>query len=88
MQLMPGTARRFGVTNSFDARDNIEGGVPLPEIPETLFPDGPSGSQSLPIAPARAHLEIQQSIRRTRKPSSTSIVLADGMARRGARRRK
>jgi len=27
MQLMPATARRFGVTNSFDVRENIEGGV-------------------------------------------------------------
>jgi soluble lytic murein transglycosylase-like protein len=27
MQLMPGTARRFGVTNIFDAKQNIEGGV-------------------------------------------------------------
>lgn len=27
MQLMPGTARRFGVTNIYDARQNIEGGV-------------------------------------------------------------
>jgi hypothetical protein len=27
MQLMPGTARRFGVTDSFDARQNIFGGV-------------------------------------------------------------
>ncbi len=27
MQLMPATARRFGVANSFDARQNIEGGV-------------------------------------------------------------
>ena len=27
MQLMPATARRFGVTNSFDAQQNIEGGV-------------------------------------------------------------
>jgi len=27
MQLMPGTARRFGVTNSFDAKQNIEGGT-------------------------------------------------------------
>jgi hypothetical protein len=27
MQLMPDTARRFGVTNAFDARENIGGGV-------------------------------------------------------------
>lgn len=27
MQLMPGTARRFGVDNIYDARQNIEGGV-------------------------------------------------------------
>jgi hypothetical protein len=27
MQLIPATARRFGVTNPFDARQNIEGGV-------------------------------------------------------------
>ena len=27
MQLMPGTARRFGVQNSFDPTDNIHGGV-------------------------------------------------------------
>lgn len=27
MQLMPQTARRFGVTNSFDAKQNIEGGT-------------------------------------------------------------
>ena len=27
MQLMPATARRFGVTDAFDARQNIGGGV-------------------------------------------------------------
>lgn len=27
MQLIPATARRFGVTNAFDARENIQGGV-------------------------------------------------------------
>lgn len=27
MQLIPSTARRFGVSNSFDAADNIQGGV-------------------------------------------------------------
>ncbi len=28
MQLMPATARRFGVGNAFDATQNIHGGVP------------------------------------------------------------
>ena len=27
MQLIPSTAKRFGVANSFDAEDNIQGGV-------------------------------------------------------------
>jgi soluble lytic murein transglycosylase-like protein len=27
MQLIPSTARRFGVRNAFDARDNIRGGM-------------------------------------------------------------
>jgi soluble lytic murein transglycosylase-like protein len=27
MQLIPSTARRFGVSNAFDARENIQGGV-------------------------------------------------------------
>jgi soluble lytic murein transglycosylase-like protein len=27
MQLIPATARRFGVSNAFDAKDNIQGGV-------------------------------------------------------------
>jgi len=41
MQLMPGTARRFGVNNAFDARDNIEGGVRYLKYLQTLFPDDP-----------------------------------------------
>jgi soluble lytic murein transglycosylase-like protein len=38
MQLMPGTARRFGVDNSFDVRDNIEGGVRYLQYLQSLFP--------------------------------------------------
>jgi Transglycosylase SLT domain len=39
MQLMPATARRFGVANSFDVRDNIEGGVRYLKYLDSLFPD-------------------------------------------------
>lgn len=39
MQLMPGTARRFGVTNSFDARQNIEGGVRYLKFLQDTFQD-------------------------------------------------
>ena len=41
MQLMPGTARRFGVSNSFDPAENIEGGVRYLKYLTTLFPHDP-----------------------------------------------
>ena len=41
MQLMPGTARRFGVANSFDPRENIEGGVRYLKYLSGLFPHDP-----------------------------------------------
>ncbi len=39
MQLMPATARRFGVKNSFDPRDNIEGGVRYLKFLKETFKD-------------------------------------------------
>jgi soluble lytic murein transglycosylase-like protein len=41
MQLMPGTARRFGVSNTFDPVENIEGGVRYLKYLSTLFPQDP-----------------------------------------------
>jgi soluble lytic murein transglycosylase-like protein len=41
MQLMPATAKRFGVRNSFDVKENIEGGVRYLKYLGTLFPDDP-----------------------------------------------
>ncbi|MBC7925763.1 MAG: lytic transglycosylase domain-containing protein [Bryobacteraceae bacterium] len=38
MQLMPGTARRFGVSNIFDPRENVEGGVRYLKYLQSLFP--------------------------------------------------
>ena len=37
MQLMPSTARRFGVGNSFDAEKNIEGGVRYLKYLQSLY---------------------------------------------------
>jgi soluble lytic murein transglycosylase-like protein len=39
MQLMPATARRFGVKNSFDAKQNIEGGVRYLKFLQDTFKD-------------------------------------------------
>jgi soluble lytic murein transglycosylase-like protein len=39
MQLMPATARRFGVSNTFDARQNIEGGVRYLKVLHDTFQD-------------------------------------------------
>ena len=39
MQLMPATARRFGVKNSFDAKQNIEGGVRYLKFLQQTFND-------------------------------------------------
>jgi len=39
MQLIPSTARRFGVTNSFDVKQNIEGGVRYLKHLGNLFPN-------------------------------------------------
>jgi len=39
MQLMPATARRFGVSNTFDGRQNIEGGVRYLKFLHDTFQD-------------------------------------------------
>ena len=39
MQLMPATARRFGVRNTFDPKDNIEGGVRYLKFLKQTFKD-------------------------------------------------
>lgn len=39
MQLVPATARRFGVKNSFDPRQNLDGGVRYLKYLQGLFPD-------------------------------------------------
>lgn len=41
MQLMPGTARRFGVRNAFDVRENIEGGAKYLRFLQNQFPNDP-----------------------------------------------
>ena len=46
MQLMPDTARRFGVQNSFDAAQNIDGGVKYLRELLTMF----NGNRELAVA--------------------------------------
>jgi soluble lytic murein transglycosylase-like protein len=46
MQLVPATARRFGVSNAFDARQNIEAGVRYLKYLQTLY----SGNMRLALA--------------------------------------
>lgn len=41
MQLMPATAERFGVSNSFDPKDNIQGGVAFLDFLMTKFDGDP-----------------------------------------------
>lgn len=41
MQLIPSTARRFGVANTFDVQQNVEGGVRYLKYLNTLFPNDP-----------------------------------------------
>jgi soluble lytic murein transglycosylase-like protein len=39
MQLIPGTAKRFGVKNVYDPKQNIEGGVKYLKFLSDMFPD-------------------------------------------------
>jgi soluble lytic murein transglycosylase-like protein len=39
MQLVPATARRFGVKNSFDAKENVEAGVRYLKYLNSLYPN-------------------------------------------------
>jgi len=39
MQLIPATARRFGVTDAFDAQDNLEGGIKYLKHLQQLYAD-------------------------------------------------
>lgn len=39
MQLLPGTAKRFGVSNVFDPKQNLEGGVKFLKFLIEMFPD-------------------------------------------------
>ncbi len=75
MQLIPSTARRFGVTNTFDATENIQGGVRYPaaasvsrrSITTTTITQNPSR-----LTMRAKQLSINTRVyRRTRKPRAT-----------------
>jgi soluble lytic murein transglycosylase-like protein len=42
MQLLPDTAKRFGVSNIFDTKQNIEGGVKFLKFLMEMFPNNPT----------------------------------------------
>ena len=53
MQLIPATARRFGVSDAFDAAENIQGGVRYLRFLLDYY-KGDYAARSRPITPAKA----------------------------------
>jgi soluble lytic murein transglycosylase-like protein len=83
MQLMPATAKRFGVRNSFDVKENIEGGVRYLKYLGTLFPDDPKLAIAAYNAGEGAVWKAIPSLH-IAKPFSMSSASVSGMARRDA----
>lgn len=70
MQLMPGTARRFGVSDAYDAAQNIRGGVQYLSWLLKRF----NGDLTWPLpaaTPARARWTVMAAYRRIARPSGT-----------------
>ena len=71
MQLMPATARRFGVGDSFDARQNIFGGHAVPARSCSTSSGATSTSPWPPTTPARTPSCATGASRPTGRPAAT-----------------
>jgi len=90
MQLIPSTARRFGATNSFDAKENVEAGVKYLKYLNSLYPNDLRLTLAAYNAGEGAVAKYRNNIPPYRETEQYVYKVGEkyGSARRAAERRK